>query len=342
MRIAYSRRRDCPGLNAVIRAIVRKGVEHLRPRVRRLSRRLARPASGSRGCGRSRSGCRRAGRAEHDPRVSYRSGLELGRQRRADPTEPRVAVLVAVLIGWISRSSPLAKASSAPSATTMIEKSLPRSMAAQDPGRDLLDRRRRPRDERSPSAPPAAPRSGDPAGVAAHHLDDHDPVVGLGGGVQAVDRLGHDLHRGVEAEGEVGDPPSVVVDRLRHADQRRPFGGSWRVISIVCSPPIATMRVEPMARARARRLPPRPSRAASKLEVLEDRAAEGGCRKRSHVQGHVSALQRGGTPTAFDRDPRHPLRPARDRRRQAGEWGGSTALARDRYPAGRAERAAGN
>jgi hypothetical protein len=31
------------------------------------------------------------------------------------------------LIGWISRSSPLAKASLAPSATTMIEKSLPRS-----------------------------------------------------------------------------------------------------------------------------------------------------------------------------------------------------------------------
>ena len=37
---------DCPGLNAVIRAVVRKGVERLRPRVRRLPRRLARPARG--------------------------------------------------------------------------------------------------------------------------------------------------------------------------------------------------------------------------------------------------------------------------------------------------------
>ena len=27
---------DCPGLNAVIRAVVRKGVGHVRPRVRRL------------------------------------------------------------------------------------------------------------------------------------------------------------------------------------------------------------------------------------------------------------------------------------------------------------------
>ena len=37
---------DCPGLNAVIRAVVRKGVAELRLRVRRLPRRLARPARG--------------------------------------------------------------------------------------------------------------------------------------------------------------------------------------------------------------------------------------------------------------------------------------------------------
>ena len=56
----------------------------------------------------------------------------------------------------------------------------------------------------------------DPAGVAAHHLDDHDAVVALGRRVQAVDRVGRDLHRGVEAEREVGGR-EVVVDRLRHA-----------------------------------------------------------------------------------------------------------------------------
>ena len=37
---------DCPGLNAVIRAVVRKGVDGLRPRVRRLPRRLARADRG--------------------------------------------------------------------------------------------------------------------------------------------------------------------------------------------------------------------------------------------------------------------------------------------------------
>ena len=62
----------------------------------------------------------------------------------------------------------------------------------------------------------ARPR-GDVAGVAAHDLDDHHPVVRLGGGVQPVDGLGGDLHRGVEAEGELG-ARQVVVDGLRHAD----------------------------------------------------------------------------------------------------------------------------
>src|SRR5205085_10644068 len=37
----------------------------------------------------------------------------------------------------------------------------------------------------------------DPARVPAHYLHDHDPVVALGGGVQAVDRLRGHLQRGV-------------------------------------------------------------------------------------------------------------------------------------------------
>ena len=61
----------------------------------------------------------------------------------------------------------------------------------------------------------------DPAGVAAHHLDDQHPVVALGRGVQAVDRLHRDVDRGVEAEGVVGGA-EVVVDRLRHADDVDP------------------------------------------------------------------------------------------------------------------------
>ena len=57
----------------------------------------------------------------------------------------------------------------------------------------------------------------DPAGVTAHDLDDEDAVVRLGRRVQPVDRLGRDVHGGVEAERVVGRR-EVVVDRLRYAD----------------------------------------------------------------------------------------------------------------------------
>ncbi len=49
-------------------------------------------------------------------------------------------------------------------------------------------------------------------------------MVRLGGGVQAVDRLGGDADRGVEAEGVVGGA-QVVVDRLGDADDVQPLGG---------------------------------------------------------------------------------------------------------------------
>ena len=73
---------------------------------------------------------------------------------------------------------------------------------------------------RMTSAPPAMPdQHGDPARVAAHDLADDDAVVRLGRRVQAVDRLGRDLHRGLKAEREVRRV-EVVVDRLGHADGR--------------------------------------------------------------------------------------------------------------------------
>ena len=77
---------------------------------------------------------------------------------------------------------------------------------------------------------------GDPAGVAAHHLDHHDAVVRLGGRVQPVDRLGADRDRGVEAERVVG-AGEVVVDRLRHPDDVdaelvvEPCGDAERVLA---------------------------------------------------------------------------------------------------------------
>ena len=48
--------------------------------------------------------------------------------------------------------------------------------------------------------------------------------MGLRRGVQPVDRVGGDLHRGVKAEGALGET-DVVVDRLGHADDRHPHLG---------------------------------------------------------------------------------------------------------------------
>ena len=57
----------------------------------------------------------------------------------------------------------------------------------------------------------------DPPGVPTHHLDHHDPVVTLRRGVQTVDRIGRDLHGGLEPEREVGGR-EIVVDRLGYPD----------------------------------------------------------------------------------------------------------------------------
>ena len=59
----------------------------------------------------------------------------------------------------------------------------------------------------------------DPAGVAAHHLGDHHAMVRFRGGVQAIDGVGREADRGVEAEA-VGGLDDVVVDGLGHADER--------------------------------------------------------------------------------------------------------------------------
>ena len=82
---------------------------------------------------------------------------------------------------------------------------------------DALDRERDLGDEDHVRAARDAGVEGDPAGVAAHHLDDQRALVALGRGVEAVDRAHRDVDGGVEAEGVVGGA-QVVVDRLRHAD----------------------------------------------------------------------------------------------------------------------------
>ena len=100
----------------------------------------------------------------------------------------------------------------------------------------LLDRDRLLRDQDDVGSARDAAVDGDPARVPAHHLDDHHPVVRLGRRVQPVDRLRRDRHGRVESECVVRRV-EVVVDRLRHADDRelvlgiQPRGDAQRVLA---------------------------------------------------------------------------------------------------------------
>ena len=85
-----------------------------------------------------------------------------------------------------------------------------------------------------------------PARIAAHHLDDHDPAVRFGGRVQPIDRVGRERHRGVEPE-TVRRADDVVVDRLR---ARRRAGcralQNWWAMASVPSPPMTTSASSPI------------------------------------------------------------------------------------------------
>ena len=80
---------DCPGLNAVIRAVVRKGVDGVRLRVRRLPRRLARAAGERDHPARRRPGARHPAARRHDPEVLAHQPVQDRGRRRADQGEPR-------------------------------------------------------------------------------------------------------------------------------------------------------------------------------------------------------------------------------------------------------------
>src|SRR5215203_496162 len=146
--------------------------------------------------------------------------LELARQGGADPAEARVAVFVALLDRLDQPLFAALEGELGALGDDDDREVLTAVMTAGDVAADFLDRGDLLGDDDAVGAAGEAGVSGDPAGVPAHHLDHHDPVVGLGGGVEAVDRVGDYLHCGVEAEGEVG-AADVVVDRLRDTDQRQ-------------------------------------------------------------------------------------------------------------------------
>src|ERR1700761_973530 len=71
--------------------------------------------------------------------------------------------------------------------------------------------------ENNIGAPGNSSSIGDPAGIAAHHFDDNDAVMGVGGGADAINGLGGDGDGGVKAKCGVG-AVDIVVDGLGYAD----------------------------------------------------------------------------------------------------------------------------
>ena len=59
--------------------------------------------------------------------------------------------------------------------------------------------------------------NGNPAGIAAHHFEDHDAVVARRRRMQPVQRVGRTHHRQIEAKGH-GGGVEIIVDGLRHPD----------------------------------------------------------------------------------------------------------------------------
>ena len=73
-------------------------------------------------------------------------------------------------------------------------------VTALDSVTDLVDVERELRDQHNGRATGDPRVRRDPSTVTTHHLDDHHPVVALGGRVESVDGVSGDLHRGVEPE----------------------------------------------------------------------------------------------------------------------------------------------
>jgi hypothetical protein len=148
---------------------------------------------------------------------------------------------------------------------------------------------------------------GDPARMPTHHLDEHDPVVALRGRVQAVDRVGRHLHRGMEAHRHVG-AAEVVVDRLRDPDDpdaflRQPGGSAERALTPDHDQPVQPMALE------CRDDPFRPvlEPIGVRARRPEDRATAGEDAGRMGDAERLGRVVEEAAPPVLDADELHPV-----------------------------------
>src|SRR5579862_9726115 len=177
---------------------------------------------------------------DRDPRLEAGPLLDLAAEQLADAALGQRRVTELVPLARVLEAGQLAAFADDDDREVLAAR-----VAAADAVRDLVEVDGLLRDEDHVGAAGDAAHDGDPAGVAAHHLDDHHAVVRLGRRMQAVDRLGRDRHGGVEPERVVG-AGEIVVDRLRDADDREAVlgvearGDAERVLAADCD-----QRVEP-------------------------------------------------------------------------------------------------
>src|SRR5690625_1656398 len=100
------------------------------------------------------------------------------------------------------------------------------ALSCPDPLADHLDIEGVLGDEYHICAPSNPSISRDPSRMVTHHLYDYDPVVGLSGRMQPIDRIGRDPYSGIETESRIccGE---IVIDRLRDTYEFEPLLGEF-------------------------------------------------------------------------------------------------------------------
>ena len=120
-----------------------------------------------------------------------------------------------------------------PSATTTIENFFPVAARSRSLRANRFYRERNFRDQDHVGAAGDSGMQRDPAGVAAHHFDDHHAAMRFARGVQAVDGVGGHMQRRIETERDFGSG-EIVVDRLRARPRPGCPDGPDRAPSFAC------------------------------------------------------------------------------------------------------------
>ena len=180
-----------------------------------------------------------------------------------------------------------------------------RAAAGRAQARDMLDHTlETPRhfgDQHDIGAAGDAGGDGDVAGVTAHHLQHHDPLVAGAGRLQAVERLGGDGDGRRIADGALGIG-DVVVDGLGNADEGEPWTRQQAAQDVEAA--VATDADQPVEASSRRPSTISPER--SFRLPIRHREGEGIAAVGAAEEGAALARQRRIEPVGIERSPPRP------------------------------------